>query len=250
MSHQETSNNPEYQELLEKYLRNELTEDECTQVEELLLFSEEARKELKRLETMFAIGRRVEFDTRQHTASSGNSNQPDLPFIHYFYRVAAVLILLFGAGIALSYIFSGPDISLSDRHEEPDWQQQYAEAYNPNPYLEEIIGDVLRGDSPRVYLRSPATDHRVSVAEEEAEYRFIFEGEVGGVDPDDLEIRLYSNETDDYIEDTPILSYPIDFDNASFHTVITPTLTPGLYYYTIEHLQTAEILAAGRIIVE
>ncbi len=250
MSHQETPNNPEYQELLEKYLRNELTEEECAQVEELLLFSEDARNELKRLETIFAIGRRVEFDTRRHGTSSTNQNQPNISFLHYFYRVAAVLVLLFGAGIALLYIFNDPDIALSDRNGEPNWQQQYAEAYNPNPYIEEIIGDVLRGERPRVYLSSPATDHRISAAEEEAEYRFIFEGEAEDVDPDDLEIRLYSNETEDYIEDTPVLNHPVDFDNSSFHTVITPTLTPGLYYYTIEHLRTAEILAAGRIIVE
>ncbi len=243
----------EYQELLEKYIRQELTEEERTEVEELLLFNEEAREELKRLEEAFALGRQIDIKEPQHqsqdgTAASDNGTEP--AFSPVFYRFAAAFILLLASGIAVIFLWSGEQNDVVGDVEQ-DWRQQYAEAYEQNPYLEEVIGDVLRGDRPQVHLSNPSTDHRISATAEEAEYQITFEGEVSGVsDASRLEIRIYSNETEDYIEENPMETSSLELDNAAFTTTLSLTVTPGLYYYAIEETDSAEVMVAGRIIVE
>lgn len=245
------SYSPEYQELLEKYIRQELTEEERTEVEELLLLNEEARNELKRLENIFALGQQADLtqisksDKQQEFSSESNTK-----FLNSaFYRAAAIIILLLATAVALIFVSTGDEPATVEEADR-EWRQEFAEAYDPNPYLEDIIGDVLRGDRPQISLSTPPTDYRINAIGGEGEYQLHFEGEASGIDPEHVEIRLYSNETEDYIEEKPIYNESLQLDDATFRTQLSVTLSPGLYYYTVENIESADILLAGRVIIE
>lgn len=245
------SYSPEYQELLEKYIRQELTEEERTEVEELLLLNEEARNELKRLENIFALGQQADLtQTSKSDKQQEFSSESNTKFLNSaFYRAAAIIILLLATAVALIFVSTGDEPATVEEADR-EWRQEFAEAYDPNPYLEDIIGDVLRGDRPQISLSTPPTDYRINAIGEEGEYQLHFEGEASGIDPDHVEIRLYSNETEDYIEEKPIYNESLQLDDATFRTQLSVTLSPGLYYYTVENIESADILLAGRVIIE
>lgn len=243
----------ELQILLEKYIRNELSEAERTSVEERLLYDREAREQLSRMEFIF---KQIQLypETLEITKAESDKETSSRKSSNYqsnkFYAIAASLILIGSLGFA--YVFLSGDnetnLSVSERNQ---LQQTYADAYDNNPYLEEIIDDVQRSNRSQISMIKPDGDLRVSIQEERFEYQFEFEGDAGQAETNGvLELKIYPNESEAYIEDEPVKVSPVSVSNSTISTSVSTMLTPGLYYYTIENTESYDILAAGRIILE
>lgn len=251
----------EYQKLLEKYIRNELNEEERDQVEELLLHDKEARQYLQKLEQTFSLVRKQSEKSESKSKSGSDSDTgkpqkskkkdsdpPESGSSQSVYKLAASLLIIGIFGVAGFLIFDNQNANLAEMDSE-EVQELYAGNFEPNPYLEDIIGDVQRSTGRTFELHQPDDDIMLTAEQEEQEYSINFEGEAANLNGDEVYLRLYSNRESDYLEDHSIYQSSLDINNSIISKQVELTLKPGLYYYTFEDSQTYDTLAAGRIIV-
>ncbi len=249
----------EYQKLLEKYIRNELNEEERDQVEELLLHNREARQHLHKLEKTFSVARKHykkkpnsisdSYNNEPQKSKNKSSEQSDTWGSKSVYKLAATFLILGFLGISGFLFFeTHQDQNIADLDSD-EIQELYAANFESNPYLEDVMDDVQRSADAKFELIQPDEDVILTAEQEEQVYSINFEAEAANINADQIYLRIYSNREGDYLEDQPLHQSSLEANNSTISTQIDITLEPGLYYYTFEDSQTYETFAAGRIIV-
>ena len=255
MNHKQIST----QEIAEHYVLRRLTPEEVDLFEEHLLFCPECRQELAELERVIPAiqeAARREADKqglqpRIEPALFNENNQERLeqPAVikspKFLWRtsswiqVAAVVLL----GVVSLFLL----------------RQQFSPQYDstrfePNVILEQFIKDTQRGEDIRVQVKNPLMDQKFEFNSTETDIHWNGQISGSGFPEEMLLIKLYSNQTDDYIRDRHLAKFVpelspgdgvLHFDG---HMIIQ--LDQGLYYYTVEWESNSEPLATGRYFIE
>lgn len=235
--------NEEIYERIERYIFNQMKDEERITFEEELLFNRELREKLQRIELIYdGIS---EVSDEQQPPSEKQHNTQDFNFMKL---AAMVLVIILSATFYMKQ--SGFDIAVYMDGGDDMSQEFYAANYEPNPYLEDYITGVFRTDQDNITITIPEADLRYQWHNGEKEIN------ITAVVPErfrtePLHFKLYTNNVEDYINEQSLMNIPANIDaNGTIDTTLRFELSPGLYYLVLENVRTAEPRGIRRIFVE
>lgn len=258
-----------------RYLRHELTDEEYTAFHLYLLQHPDFKKEVEAERHAYRALRARTVTTQRHATMTS----PFKP------RTLILLIVLVATGIWVVYRTIQPsaptsptlrDTPLLDTTPEvpvpnlpppadtpsvsrpisPTTQPQRkapsspiaAADYTPNPYLEPYLDSGMRSSAYTVTVSLPDT-LRLS----ERKVRLPLAYEWNTTQPLAGRILVFSNAPADYLDFRPLLTLPFDLPTTTAPVKgtfsIPVSLTPGLYYVLLEDRDTGEYWAVKRLIV-
>ncbi len=126
-----------------------------------------------------------------------------------------------------------------------------------NPYLDNQIGNTVRGESYSVIMDKSATAGKVALINGVAQLRLKGSLKTDGKLEKDASfvLMIYTNKKEDYLEDRSILNVPINLqplknDAFPFQFNANLRITPGLYYYMVAEKNNDEPLHVGKFEVQ
>jgi len=129
--------------------------------------------------------------------------------------------------------------------------------FENNPYLDNQIGNTVRGESYNVVMDESATAEKIRLTDGVAQLRLKgalkSDGELAK--EASFVLMIYTNKKEDYLEDRAILNVPINLqplnnDAFPFQFNANLRITPGLYYYLIAEKDNDEPLHVGKFEVQ
>ena len=126
--------------------------------------------------------------------------------------------------------------------------------FEPNPLLEEEMKDLLRGGSIEIELELPEENAQFNLSNDKVD--FHFKGTIKTseeLDDNSIKLYLFSNRVVDFQNWNPVLETPLELKNDReayyFSKILSPKLTPGLYYYLFEDTQEESYLKIGKVYI-
>jgi hypothetical protein len=193
---------------------------------------------------------------RPMTDKTGNINR----MADLITKYAAILLLGIGTGFLLWILWIGAVPNAADKSGRlgvfPDEMVSHenngalsadllawAATREENPYLEDFMDNTKRS-LYRVDITSP-TNGRFFF-----QSKILFSGNLRLTQPTDLQIKIYDNNTNRYILDQPLDSLTLagTYSNSffTFETAYDSLLHEGLYYFTLETIDSDEPLYVGK----
>ncbi len=148
-------------------------------------------------------------------------------------------------------------IETSKQNEKPLIASANPADFKSNPYLDNQIGNTVRGESYSVVMDASATAETMTLLNGVAQLRLKGALKTDGEIAKDASfvLMIYTNKKEDYLEDRSILNVPINLqplknDAFPFQFNANLRITPGLYYYIIAEKDNDEPLHVGKFEVQ
>ena len=273
MTDQEINN----KQIIDNYILDRLDNRQREAFEAHLLFCQSCRKRLAEREGIVYMLRQTaaketsclnqHIDHGGNGRYSGQTNRPMTDKTVNFYRMAdlitkyaAILLLGIGTGFLLWILWIGAVPNASDKSGRLDVLPDemaghennralsadllaWAAIQEENPYLEDFMNNTTRS-LYRVDITSP-TNGRFFF-----QPKIPFSGTIRIIKPTELQIKIYDNNIDRYILDQPLDSLMLagTFSNSffTFKTTYDSVMNEGLYYFTLETIDSDEPLYVGK----
>ncbi len=250
-------------EIIEAYLSRHLSPDQVDRFEEHLLYCNECRQSLKKMEFyILAVQKAAKQDKNGNGVNRTSVKEmfrlPAAPKKSPYYIWAAALFLAVLAPLFMKMAQS-PDKNVpSGRRLLPGLQKyffpapksqdleterllkKYAQGsravhFKPNIYLQDIKENLSRNKNITVYLKICRPLDKTNQI-----VQLTFKGHIHGANERDIPVlTVYSNKIYDYIQDNylyrfKLTPYFLEKGHFTFQIKTTVTLSEGLYYFTIQ----------------
>lgn len=261
----------ENSELVERYLLDQLSEEEKTVFQAQLLRDPDLQEELRQI-------RYLQKAMRAEKLQSEKRGRPGrrwlfLGISFFMLLLTGILWLYFSKTNAVSSNTFSPAKS-SPQNPQPSQKvppvttpsekqtapkttlkesKPVASDFVPNPDLENFIGNTVRSGAFQLNITQPLPNSQLHRNRGQVEFKL--EGTIEGKPVEEnwpLQIHLFSNKKEDYQNFKSIWTAPVflnsDGDPRSFSITKSLPLTPGLYYFILENSDSGEMLYVGRFI--
>ena len=202
-------------EIIERYLRNDLSEGELSDFTLQMVLNPALRQEVESMRTVFKTLKTSEWSAPDTTAS-GSSNR-------LLVIAVAVLLLLLG-GIFIWKGSESPADNLILPADSPA-TVPVAVAFTPNEWIENGLGlrDINVENNPLKMIKLVATPHKIDVRAD-----FNPTG-------DKALLTIWNNQKEDFAEERFVVAKSFEIPaNGQLNFSISHPLHKGLYYYQIE----------------